>query len=309
MLTTVIICTYRRPHLLPRAIRSVLGQTYRNLELIVIDDCSQDETASVVAQFADLRVSCHVNESNLGLPASRNAGLRLAKGELVAFLDDDDEWLPEKLSLQVALLDATPSAGACWSYQRWVHDDGRVVDRRIRLNGSIHAKLLMHDIVMMQPLLVRKDALIRIGGFDPKLRCFEDYDMSLRLSQICEFVTVEETLVVMHSTPYSMSKDTAGSLMALEYLLVKHVEMTKGRPGSRWFCRAAGYSAALGLQDKKRFYVTKSWRCAPVHVPSLVRVLVLLAGGPELLKSFARMRLRAVRLGRNIRVAVSRNQS
>ena len=111
---SVVITTYNRAALLPRAIRSVLAQTYEDYELIIVDDCSTDDTPEVVQRFADSRIRAVRHSDNRGQSAAVNTGIRLARGEYIAFLDDDDEWVDRKLSRQVRTLDASdPRVGWC----------------------------------------------------------------------------------------------------------------------------------------------------------------------------------------------------
>ena len=100
---SVVVPTHNRAHLIERAIKSILAQTYQNLEIIILDDRSTDNIAEVVAGFGDQRIKFVRNKENLGGGGSRNVGIRASKSEYVAFLDDDDEWLPTKFEKQVKL--------------------------------------------------------------------------------------------------------------------------------------------------------------------------------------------------------------
>ena len=114
---SVIIPTYNRAGLLPRAVNSVLSQTYDDYEIIIVDDCSTDNTRDVIAAFTDPRVLSIRHQTNRRQSASINTGISNARGEYIAFLDDDDEWLPAKLEKQVAILDSSSSNVGlvyCW---------------------------------------------------------------------------------------------------------------------------------------------------------------------------------------------------
>lgn len=120
---SVIISTYDRAALLPRAVNSVLAQTFSDYELIIVDDCSSDDTQEVIAEFTDPRIRSVRHKENRGLPASRNTGVRNAKGEYIAFLDDDDEYTPERLSLQVSRFEAaSPAVGLVYGWMDKVDD-------------------------------------------------------------------------------------------------------------------------------------------------------------------------------------------
>ena len=106
---SIIMPTYNRGLMLSRAMESALSQTYSDYELIVVDDGSSEDVASVVSRFADPRITYFRHETNLGQSSAINTGLDLSRGEFIAFLDDDDLWLPFKLEKQVGLLDSSPN--------------------------------------------------------------------------------------------------------------------------------------------------------------------------------------------------------
>ncbi len=136
-LVSVIIPTYKRPALLRRSVMSVLAQTYANLELIVVDDCSPDETPEVMGAFTDPRVRYIRLETNQKAGRARNAGIAAARGELIAFQDDDDLWLIEKLERQVAALHAAPPEVGLniAAYLRYFHDRVEYVGGTQRFAG------------------------------------------------------------------------------------------------------------------------------------------------------------------------------
>ena len=138
---SVVVTTYNRAALLPRAIRSVLAQTYEDYELIIVDDCSTDDTPDVIRTFVDSRIRVVRHAENTGQSAAINTGIRLARGEYIAFLDDDDEWVESKLLRQVRALDESdPRVGLVYTWfdhrrcaqrrsaRRWTqrHDGGPV---------------------------------------------------------------------------------------------------------------------------------------------------------------------------------------
>jgi glycosyltransferase involved in cell wall biosynthesis len=296
---SVIICTHRRPHLLPRAIESVLGQSFRDLELIVVDDASHDETPEVIRSFNDARVVPVENRENLGLPASRNRGLDHCRGEYVAFLDDDDEWRHDKLELQVRAMESCPpEVGAIWSHAIWVRTDGSVVSRRIPLNGHVNRRLQRLDTVMMQPLLVRRSVFDSVGPFDPRTSALEDYEFSLRLSRSYEFRTVDADLVTMHSTPDSMSTNSARHAEVIEYLLAKPDLLTNRSARCRWWIRASRHYAMLGDEDQWRRSLSEAQRAAPWSLRPLAMRLLGTVGGPLATVRVAETRNRVGRCAR-----------
>ena len=198
---SVIVTTYNRASLLPRAVASVLAQTYEDYELIVVDDCSTDDTPEVTRTFVDPRIRIVRHPDNRGHPAAVNTGIRLARGEYVAFLDDDDEWLQTKLSRQLETLDADPRVGLVYT---WVdHVDGvsgaRRAGGRGAISGDISQDVVGWDMPAGTPTyLVRTDAARQLGGFDETLTVCYDWDFMARLSMRWHVAAVPEVLVLVH---------------------------------------------------------------------------------------------------------------
>lgn len=281
-LVTVAICTYGRADLLPRAIRSVLAQTHTNLELIVVNDASPDHTAEVLAGFDDPRLRVITNDPNRGLPGSRNVAIDHATGTYVAFLDDDDEFAPTKLARQVAAFDSVSDrVGAIWCFQRW-EGPGGTTSRRIVLRGDVLERVRMTDVMMMQPLLVRRSVFETTGPFDPQLTHYEDFDWTFRLAKHFELETVEEDLVIMHDTPGSMSKNIEAHVRSARYVLAKYPELHGDpRSKSRWLIRIAESHAAVGDRAGWRRGMAEAWRAHPADWRAPVLLLVGTIAGPQ----------------------------
>ncbi|GGN16681.1 glycosyltransferase family 2 protein [Halarchaeum nitratireducens] len=211
---SVVIPAYRRADVLPRAIDGALAQTVTALEVIVVDDGSPDDTESVVRAYDDPRVRYVAHETNRGVSAARNTGVDAARGDYVAFLDSDDEWLPRKLDRQLAVLDAK---GADWIgvYCDYATVGGglgarlaALVSERVfragapREGGRELAESLLTMRVFMGPgstLLVARDALDGLA-FDEGLSIYEDWDLVLRLLARGKLAHVAEPLAVVHDT-------------------------------------------------------------------------------------------------------------
>ena len=200
---SVIITTYNRADLLPRAVNSVLSQTYADFELIIVDDCSSDNIQSVVADFSDPRVRSIRHERNRGLSAARNTGLERARGEYIAFLDDDDEYLPCKLEDQVALLDASsPDVGLVYGWSNWIDDSsGRVMesDRRAMQGYIFDEALGMNGPSSPPTWLIRSSAIRGVGGFDENVHFHEDRVLLCRIAQRHSVAALEKVVVYVHT--------------------------------------------------------------------------------------------------------------
>ena len=202
-LVSVVLPTYNRAHLVGRAIRSVLAQTFRDWDLLVVDDGSQDDTEQVVRQFVSEDVRYLRLPQNRGGAAALNHGVRNARGAFVGVLEDDDEWLPHKLELQMEAFRTSrlPNLGVvyCWGLEEResVLLEPPVPDPPLR--GWVLERLIKgprgfpHDA-----LLIRKEALEAVGGYDERLRRIWDRDIIWRLARVVEFELVPERLVVVH---------------------------------------------------------------------------------------------------------------
>jgi len=196
---SVIIPTYNRAEFLRSAIVSALNQTFKDIEMIVADDKSTDHTREVVRSFKDKRIKYIMNENNMGPSATRNSAILASKGEYIAFLDDDDEWIPEKLQKQVELLDKSPP-NICGVYSdRLIIDrlSNKIVSEGLQSNkvrGNLLSQLAMRNQINTCTVLVKKKCLDEVGLFDETISYMEDRDLWIRLSLNWDFEYINEPL-------------------------------------------------------------------------------------------------------------------
>ena len=240
-LVSVVLPTYNRAHLLPRAITSVLGQSFRDFELLVVDDGSTDGTEAVVRSFADSRILFLPAERNLGDAGARNRGIALARGEWIAFQDSDDEWLYDKLDQQLAFSRRYPDAdfigGASiriagsrigshyWPLSGGADEDGGMVDI---------AAWLATGIANLQAILVRRRRLDEFDGFDCRFRVSSDADFVYRLitARAQPLVAMNAVAVVMHETAGSLVLDIEKQCRAIQQLLENHESLLREYPAA-----------------------------------------------------------------------------
>jgi glycosyltransferase involved in cell wall biosynthesis len=234
---SVVIPTYNRTDILPRAIESVLAQTYDDLELVVVDDGSSEDVESVVDRYDDHRVRYIAHEENRGANAARNTGIEAADGDYLAFLDSDDEWHPRKLAAQLDRLESKSSewVAAYCDYDVEVpgrtgtlqeaaarllsSDQGRRHEGGDELIGETLADELHTGAG--STLLVRTDVVRDIDGFDPSLDWFQDPDFQIRVLQQGKLAHVPEPLVTRY---YSGSPEAAAVLRADAEFLEKFAD-------------------------------------------------------------------------------------
>ena len=195
---TVIIPSFNRAAVLPRALASVCQQTSPPGQIIVVDDGSIDKTAQMVAVFGD-RVEYHY-QPNKGVSSARNAGISRAKGEWIAFLDSDDVWHPQKLEHQWAALSRNPDLQICHTHELWLKLGQRLnpMKKHQKQGGDIFEQCLPLCVISPSSVLIQRRVLENIGLFDEGLPACEDYDLWLRLSARYPVLYLEEALLTKH---------------------------------------------------------------------------------------------------------------
>ena len=214
-LVSVIIPTYNRAPYIAEAIRSVQAQMYPRVEIIVADDGSTDNTAEIIAQFAD--AVTYLCLPHRGQPAAtRNAALAAAHGEYIAFLDSDDLFLPTKLTTQVAALTEHPEVGMVYSNGYFFRDDpqsptGRVLDGLPTPSGDALPDLLRGNFLASPVVLLRRACLEKAGPFDedPALFVAEDYELWLRVAAHFPFIYTPGDVAAIRRHRQSISRDVA----------------------------------------------------------------------------------------------------
>jgi glycosyltransferase involved in cell wall biosynthesis len=211
-LVSVVIPAFNADRTIDRALASVFAQDYRPLEIIVIDDGSKDNTGERAARYRDREVRLLRLEQSRGVAAATNAGLAIAAGDLIAFLDADDEWLPGKLRVQVALLEHDPGLSFVCSPWHELHLSGLLTTQPIDVPPrdpcckTAWRELLARSFVLKSTVVARATHVLSTGGFDETLLVAEDQDMWVKLAIIGTVGWHPEPLAVHHETPNSLTK-------------------------------------------------------------------------------------------------------
>lgn len=196
-IVSVVIPVYNGERFLRESLESVFAQTFRDYEVICVDDGSTDGSFALLRKYGErVRV---VQQTNEGQSAARNAGVRLARGEYIAFLDQDDRWYPSKLEQQVAVLQAEPDVVLVHCNYDRVDGEGRVLQAGAALAERASALasplgcLIGEALIFPSSMMVRRDVFQRVGGFTPELRGYEDFDLMARLKPHGRFVLLNES--------------------------------------------------------------------------------------------------------------------
>ena len=257
---SIVIPTYNRAELLGRAIRSVLGQSYTDFELIVVDDGSTDETSGVVAAFSDGRISYIQLARNTGAGAARNAGIQVARGKFVAFQDSDDEWLPGKLAKQMSAFErGAAGLGVVYSDMQRILGDGST--RYFAAPSISSDRLINPDIrfyqvsnLGIQSAVIRREYLGEVGPFNESLPALEDLEMFIRLSRRCDFQHLREPLVKYYDTQGISQDRYAGWVSRKLMLKLYYKELLTRHPSflfkeAFWLCATLHKAARAKYAD------------------------------------------------------------
>jgi glycosyltransferase involved in cell wall biosynthesis len=247
---SVVIPAYNRVATIRAAIDSVLRQSRRDFELLVVDDGSSDGTPEAVRAIDDPRLRLIATPRNMGAGAARNLGICEARGTWIAFQDSDDEWLPLKLEKQMARLEA-PGAGYVAAYcgmlvlgrpegaREGASGDAARIDLRYipnpaisrdRTEGAILPELLRTSLISTQMLIARRDHLLAIGGFDETLPILIDWECALRLAPRGPIAFVDEPLVFQRYSPNSLTLDAAKRQATRMRIVAKHRALFDAAP-------------------------------------------------------------------------------
>jgi len=223
---SVIIPTYNRANLIEKAIKSVLKQTYQDFEIIVVDDGSIDNTEEIVKDFTDFRIHYICHKHNQGVSAARNTGIKTCRGEYIAFLDSDDEWLPGKLDKQIKVLQSESSeVGVVHSDLLYIDENGKNMNklRNPKKGGYIYEDLLGKNCVgPPSTLLIKKECFNRVGLFDNLLNAQEDWDMYIRIAKYYKFTFIKIPLVKYRKHPSQISRNLEVKTVSANRILVKY---------------------------------------------------------------------------------------
>ena len=280
---SVILPTYNRMICLPRAIHSVLSQSFTDFELLVVDDCSTDGTADYLQSLDDPRIRVLRQTCNQGPSAARNLGIQKARGAWLAFQDSDDEWLADKLAEQIACASNLSS-----DYAMVLCGYVSKTPRRVDVVAAEHILDDQHELpdlldgwpIITPAWLVRAGVIRALGGFDPAFRCVQDWDLILRLSRQFRVAAVRGPLLIKHDSDDSICRAPVDMCGDLIRILGDHGELWKGYP-QRLARRLVHLGCLQRQTGHRRDSLQSFWRalCAdPLRPVGLLFLLACLLG-------------------------------
>lgn len=283
---SVVIPCHNRADTVEEAVRSVLAQQGVTLEVIAVDDHSEDDTLAVLRGIADPRLRIAENTGRPGVSATRNLGVQLARPGVrwIAFQDSDDIWLPGKLARQMAGLEGSANVASYCGMQ--VKADARPATRvQARfpgpgiapLSGDILPSLVFGSYLSTQMLVIRRDVLERVGGFDEALQALVDWELMLRVAQQGPVDFVDEDLVVQRMSENSITRSSRKRVAAQERIVEKHAALIARHPGAlaHHHHRLAGAYRGFGEFPRAAEHATQALRAGAPRLKYLASLIYL----------------------------------
>ncbi len=206
-LVSVILPVHNGQRTLKETIDSVLRQSFRDFELIVVDDASTDSSIDIINSFQDPRIK-YLYRVNKNVACSRNQGIKEAQGKYISFIDADDLWTEDKIEEQVLALEAEPQAGVVYSWTEFFDDCKRYPGSQIDYQGKVYDNLILENFIASgSNILVKKEALDTIHGYDIELLSCADWDLYLRLAAKYSYVVVKKYQILYRLSSNSMSSN------------------------------------------------------------------------------------------------------
>jgi glycosyltransferase involved in cell wall biosynthesis len=292
-LVSVVIPTYNRPELLQRAVRSVLSQTYDNIELIVVDDASNiridpesEFNTDLVTAFEYIYL-----EKNHGGAGARNIGLNKAGGKYIAFLDDDDEWFSEKVEQQVGMLEAvSDDVGLVYTAVLQYEEEPGIEDVHFNPVPENHIRELMlkQYIGTMSSVMIQSEVINRIGGLNEEFPCWHDWEFYFRVGQQFEFAAIDKPLVRQYVGPHEQISDEFDRKKRVSKLLIEQTfddmsdkyNMSGEVRGSQYY--SLSHSAYRSGQPLQAIILLLRAITLRPFVPSYYKYLILYLGGRKI---------------------------
>jgi glycosyltransferase involved in cell wall biosynthesis len=228
VLVSVVIPTHNRPHLLTRTVNSVLAQTIREIEVVIVDDCSDVPAESQLPEDSRIHHLRHL--TNKGGSAARNTGIAAAKGKYVALVDDDDTWHPTKLEKQVEALRKAPAAGFCYTWASLFQGEEVVHNWNHLANGSVLEEMLQSNFICSATPLIRRDVFDAVGSFDESFVSCQDWEMWVRIAAEFPFVCVKQDLATTYHHSGQRIGTSAQALRGYEQFIERFLPHLESRP-------------------------------------------------------------------------------
>jgi glycosyltransferase involved in cell wall biosynthesis len=267
---SVIIPTYNRAASLHCALASVLHQTFQDFEILVIDDASQDDTVKTLRNFNDYRIKYIRHKTNKGGSAARNTGITLSSSCYIAFLDDDDEWMPSKLAQQIQVVENSPfrTGGIYTGYFIVDRETGKILGQQIpSKKGDLSSELYVGNwIGGTSCVLLRRECFEKVGLFDEHLPSFQDYDMWIRIAKVFHFSYLKEPLLNYYVHEKKIWTNLTTLSRGADMMLAKHGHSRAFRKRCSYYYQDVGVDYCYrGDLRRGRYALLKAIKLHPLE--------------------------------------------
>lgn len=259
---TVIIPTYNRADTIKRSIDSVLGQSYRELELIIVDDGSSDNTVQIVNSYQDERLRLIRFSGNHGANVARNRGISAARGKYIAFQDSDDEWFKDKLEIQIKYMEEKKRK-VCYCPYILVEDGVRTIVPEYAENKDIYEEKIMDvlrkkNVITTQSLIIHREVIETVGMFDETMIRLQDYEYAIRICQCYKIAYINKPLLNAYRMRECITNNKAALIDACKKILVKHINFVDSEVILRTFLHSCELYDENGIYSAHLNEILKS---------------------------------------------------
>lgn len=280
-LVSAIIPTFNRAHTLGESIKSVLNQSYKNIEIIVVDDASQDNPKEIIKSFVQ-NIRFISLKTNKGAAAARNKGIDIAEGDFIAFLDSDDIWYPTKIEKQVSALKNTEqNVGFNFCNLELIDFKTKEKIKEEKISANLKNNFTRGSYFLApqtSSLLIKKNALYKIGGFDEKLPAHQDTELAIRLCKYFDYKMLDEALVKVTRNHQQMMNIPQNYIIAKEIILDKHKDFLSKKILFSLSKQIANYYILTNNYVRAKKYVDYALRFNPKDITTqLQKVLFSIA--------------------------------
>ena len=272
-MVSIIIPTYNRANTLVRCIKSLLNQTYSDFEIIIVDDRSTDNSEAIIKNICDSRIKYIKHEKNLGANAARNTGIKYAVGEFIAFQDSDDEWVNNKLEIQLRELKNSNADIVASSFIRYMGKRKTLLPKEKIEDNCAAIRLLRKNYISTQTVLGKAECF-KNNEFDKKLPRFQDWELMIRLTRKYKIHFINRPLANVYVQDDSITKKPLKAIEALKIIMNKHKELFNNDHVAK-----AGFYNLLGdiylsMNDFKHCYYIKSLKYNKLNYKTYIRICI-----------------------------------
>ena len=225
---TVLMSVYNGEKYLKEAIDSILNQTFKDFEFLIINDCSTDNTVAIILSYHDPRIRLINNKKNVGITCSLNKGIKLSKGAYIARMDGDDISYPQRLEKEISIIEKDKEIGMVTS---WIdefgsinkHSDYFIIVRTVNAPEEIFYTLLFHNCIVHSTVLFKKELVLSLGGYDESYKQSQDYDLWIKISRISKIVKIREALLARRSHENTISRRSIEQKLNADKIFLKNM--------------------------------------------------------------------------------------